>query len=296
MANYSYVSVDSVLYDISLLVDDTNYNEAKFREWAIQAYRKVGAQHIYQNKVALLLVEDHKSHIPLDLKFITQIAYYSGLTTQDVAAIQEQMNFTSSADNPALKYITDPTRLATLSATVNSPASPWKPLRKSTNSFIKTVTYDYSIYGADSTNSRAANYDCQNCTHEYHVDPDGCITTTLKEGLIWISYLAYATNHDGHLLIPDDEDLKEALVHYCLFKYWMSKSVVKEMGSIQERNWHLERFQTLKMKAAAKLNEPDSATLENMLQQHNRLLPRLNMVDSFYSKLNNRESISERIP
>jgi len=296
MANHSYVPIDTVLYDISLLVDDSHYNETKFREWALQGYRKLGANNVYENKVALLGVEDHKSHIPLDLKYITQIAYYKAISDTDITELQRIMNLESEAHNPALRYIVDPTALPTLAATAmgNDLGSAWKPLRKSTNSFIKTVDMDYSIYGSDPS-LRTLSYDCPECNHEYHVDPDGCITTTLKDGLLWISYLAYAKDSKGQVLIPDNEDLKEALVHFCLFKYWMSKATVKEQGSINERDWHLLRFQTLKAKAAAALNDPDAATLENMMQQRNRLLPRLNQADNFYSKLSNREVIDYRL-
>lgn len=291
--NNSYIPIDSVLYDIALVIDDSSYNEHKLREWLIQGFRKFQAHDLYQKKLRIIQVEEHKAELPSDLKYIIQIGYKVSLNNSDLSELQRMMNLENTKDNPALVYIQDNTSLPNqaIQASYN-PYSDWKPLRRSSTTFLPTIEVDYGMYGdtseAGSLVSGFGTVNCPECEHEYSVDQSGCLTTTLRSGFIWLSYMAHASNSKGQLLIPDDEDLKEALLHYCLYKYWLVKSVLKEESSFRERDWHLRRYQLLKAKAVGTLNMPDVDTSENILSQRSRLLPRKDLYYSFFQRLNNK--------
>lgn len=116
-----------------------------------------------------------------------------------------------------------------------------------------------------------------------------CLTSTLSDAVLAIAYLRYPTTASGDTLIPDHEDLKEAIVHYCLYRYWLAQSFLREPAAIKEREFHLLQYQTLITKAAGDLNLPTLDELENIKNMTNRLVPRTNQYDSFFMKLNNRE-------
>lgn len=71
----NFVSVKSVLYDLSLIIDDRYYNEAKMMEWALKALRQVSTYLTLQDKVVALEVKEHRAALPCDFKYLNQIAY-----------------------------------------------------------------------------------------------------------------------------------------------------------------------------------------------------------------------------
>lgn len=267
--NFQYVPIDSILYDISLTLEPPHYNEHKFKEWAIQGFRKLNSKDKFAEKVALVQITEHKAQLPTDVKYINQIAYKESLNTLEEQAILDMLGL---GDTEAT-YINTDNWIARFSKSTG-----WKPMRRSTNSFIYTVNLDNNIF------PNLENIDC--CEHEYTVDQALCMTTTLRNGYIWISYLAYATDSKCRILIPDDEDLKDALVHYCMYKFWNSKVISGDKLAIHERDWNLSQYQVLLAKASAKLNSPDTDTLENIRAITTRLVPRAERYRGFFSGLN----------
>jgi len=81
---------------------------------------------------------------------------------------------------------------------------------------------------------------CDQCQHEYTISPSGVITTTLLEGIMLLSYLAYPKDEEGYALIPDDENVKEAIFHYVLYRYWLQKDMMKEEGAEKRMRFHLQ--------------------------------------------------------
>lgn len=62
-----------------------------------------------------------------------------------------------------------------------------------------------------------------------------------------------------------------------------------EQSSSNERDYHLSRFQMLGNKAVSDLNSPSLGVMENIKNYYNRIIPRENQADSFYSQLNTPE-------
>jgi hypothetical protein len=117
------------------------------------------------------------------------------------------------------------------------------------------------------------------CENQYTIDENLILTSNLKDAYIIVSYKAYTKNEDGECLIPDDEDLKDSLFHYCLYRYFTSKIVSiadKNMFRLyrEQQLFHLSQFELLKTKFAGKSNSPNLDQLENIRRENNRLLPK----------------------
>jgi hypothetical protein len=155
----------------------------------------------------------------------------------------------------------------------------WRPIRLTTNPYNTSICLDLSITR------------CDQCQHEYTISPSGVITLTLDEGTVLMSYLAYPQDSDGFALIPDDENIKEAIMHYVLYRYWMQKDMMKEDGAEKRMKFHLQMWSTLSRKALS-LNLPDISKMENLKNIHNRLVPRSNRWDQLFQSLGDRENVN----
>jgi hypothetical protein len=270
--NFQYIPIDAVLYNLSLDIDPPHYNEHKFKEWAIRGYRKLNSIDKFAEKVSLIQVTEHKAQLPADVKYINQIAYKQSLNTTEDQALLDLLGIGETEE----QFINTENWLNRLRR-----VTAWKPMKRSTNSFIYTVGLSSNIF----PNLEAV--EC--CDHEYTVDQGLCLTSTLRTGYIWISYLAYATDERCRILIPDDEDLKDAIAHYCMYRFWNSKVIGGDKLARAERDWNLSQYQVLLAKAAGKLNSPDADAFENIRSITTRLLPRAEHAKGFYSKLNQTE-------
>lgn len=184
----NYISIKSVLYDLSHIIDERYWNENKMTEYALKALRQVSTSLLLQDKVQLVELEEHRAVLPCDFKYLNQIAY---------------LQATSNATNAVIKAL----RLPHAWDIVEEYKNRWYPMRLSASTFHQSICVDQTI------NS------CPNCQQEYSISPDLTITSTLKNGLLLVSYKAYVTNAEDEFLIPDNESLKEALTNACLYKY-----------------------------------------------------------------------------
>jgi hypothetical protein len=120
-----------------------------------------------------------------------------------------------------------PTDLKFIQQVVYKEDAKTQVMRLSTNSFRTDVCTGNCLFN------------CPDCKYEYSISPSGVITTNFKDGEILISYLRLPQDDEGFLLIPDDETLKEALTHYVLYMYWLTKDLMKEEGASQRVAFHL---------------------------------------------------------
>ena len=263
MISTNYISIKSVLADLISTIDERYWNETSMLEWATKALRKIKIFDKYSNKVAVLDVCNHKSQLPSDFVYLTQIAWKLSsvpLTTDPVVTLPNE-GLSSS-----------------LYAAV--PRINWAPMRLTSNPYFGSICLDETIIN------------CKNCVHEFSVDESLIITTTLKDGKIMAAYLAYPTNEAGDALMPDSEELKDAILHYVLYRYWMMKFQMKEDGADKRMDYHLTMWSTLSAKADGSLNMPDISTLENIKQFRSRLVPRENVFGDMFLNLNHTENVN----
>lgn len=64
------ISIQSVLFDLSTLMDEKQWNSAHFLEWATKGAKSLKIENKYVEKVELLTIEDHMTTAPVDLAYI----------------------------------------------------------------------------------------------------------------------------------------------------------------------------------------------------------------------------------
>lgn len=262
----NYISIKSVLYDLSLIIEDRYWNEISVLEWANKAARLIRSDQTLETKVTYLPVVLHKAELPSDLKYLTQIAYTDNLCLSN-SCLEDTLNLPENSE-----------LMQNMSVTNN--VFPWKAMRLTSNPYHASICLDKSIMH------------CTDCQHEFSVNSELVLTTTLKSGVIMVSYLGYPTDDEGYLVIPDNEELKEAILHYVLYRYWLSKYTMMEEGAEGRMKHHLTLWNTLSKKAAGNLNLPDINELENIKNQFNRLVPRENRFQQLFLTLGNRENVN----
>lgn len=282
MNNTTFVSIKSVLYDLSTVLPEQEFDRVLLTEWAHKALRKVHSSLKYESEVCLINVEEHKGQLPSDLKYLTQMAYkpYDDVDSNDLEAVKKALGIDLTNNTEIVKNLPD----KAVYGLTNLYKNKWRPLRASTNSFFQSITCPTDIYP-----DMYFDYDCPHCKDEYYLSPDLSITTSFKKGLVMLAYLRYAKDTEGYELVPDEPNILEALFHYCLYRYYTVKALVKEQGAQQEREYHLARFETLLAKGTANMNTPDVSQMENLRIQSTRLIPKSRGFDSFFSKLNSQE-------
>lgn len=278
-----YTSIDTVLYELSTDLDERVYDETLFKEWITKGLRKFKLPAKYDIQNCIIPVIEHKAKVPSSAIQLVQLAYLESISELDANELKTIMGLDQEH---LIEYFqnADEYVLRTLYSSISSNTG-WKPMKLTTNNFHVSVINDTTIYLNDDFLPNL--YECSYCTHEYSVDSDGCIITTLKNGFIYLAYKTYTQDANGNTLIPDNEDLKDALRHYALYRYWSRKPLTNETK--YEREFHLSQFEVLKAKATADINYPDEAKMENIKNYLQRLVPRSNMRDKFFSQLSNKE-------
>lgn len=273
-----YTSIKSVLYSLSTLIDEEHWNENYFLEWAVRGARKLNLVHSYMDKVCELEISEHSTTLPADCHRITMIAVYNNTSAfkSNTALLNDLLNLLPT--NSAYKYMTVTSLPERLVGITNSYS--YVPMYKSTSPFVKSNNCTQVLPDA-------------NCRYEYVENPDGTLYTSIVSGHAVLAYKSYA-NHAGECLIPDHEDVKEAIESYVLARYFESRTL--SMGDntkyyMDMRSYYNEKFGRLAMKCKS-LNLPDIGDLENIGNQTTRLKPQSHQFDKLFSSLGYKESMS----
>jgi hypothetical protein len=259
MTASKYISIKSVLYQLSLLIDERYWNETIMLELATKAARSMQLSSMLEEKVSLVELKDHKAQLPDCIRYLVQ-----------VALIQDHGCLTSIADSQDL-----PENSSWCISSASGKHS-LVPMRLASSPFHLKLAATYS--------------NCNNCKYEFSVSPSLVLTSNVNCGKLLVSYLAFPTDEEGNALIPDDEDVKTAIMHYVLYMYWLSKMSMKEQGAERLVEFHLRQYQIASLKSK-NLMLPDTNEMENIKNIRNRLVPRTNQFDSFFTKLNNQENV-----
>ena len=262
----NYVSIKSILHELSLTIEERYWNETTMLEWATRALRQMNVLPALEQHVTVLEVCEHKASLPTDLKYLTQVMYK---VTSDTADSLDSI--IADLDLPENSEL-----LTSAGAVV---PFKWAAMRLSTSPFHNSICLDEKLLH------------CNECKYEFTVSPSLVLTTNMRNGVILVGYLRYPVDAEGDPLIPDNEVLKEAILHYVLYRYWMTKYQMKEEGAESRIKFHLDMWSTLSKKAL-NLNLPDVNTIENLLNIRNRLVPRSRRFAQGFTTLGNAEYIS----
>ena len=252
-----FVSLKSILYQVSLLLDDVDFKEEEFTNFALQALRMFRGTVKLEDYVAYVSLTEHKAALPSNLVYLVGVAYRqtSMLTTYATDANGDEI------------------------ATTCDSGEEWKMMKLSTSIFHDQICPWKSLTV------------CNDCTHNYAVSTSLNLTSSLDYGDLMVAYKGYPMNDEGDFMLPDNQDLHEAIINFVLYKVWLTKYLVKEDGA-EQRMQHFLSMWNMLSKKALNLNLPDVGQMENIMAIWNRLVPRSNRADDGFSTLNSRENVN----
>lgn len=190
----NYISIKSVLHDLSLMIDERYWNETAMEEWITKALRQLNIEPALEQAVSLIELCEHKATLPSDLKYLTQVAFKATPEPSD-----ELSAILSNLDLP------EDSNLFLYHSLLKSLV--WVPLKLTTNPYHASICLDETLM------------QCPGCQYEFSVSPSMVLTSNLKDGLLLVAYLRYPLDKDGSALIPDDETLKESILHYAMYRF-----------------------------------------------------------------------------
>lgn len=276
MRQFNFVSIKSVLSSLEDTMASVHWDEGSILENAYTAVAKIGIYQQYEEDVYFTLVEDHKACLPVGIVQINQIAYKKDLTLPKDEI--EEYERILGIDNE--EYMQNSSLAVQAFLNSKKYGDNWGIMRLATNKFANAV------HCKDCVNFYAT------CNEEYSVHPDGTITTSFKEGYLCIAYLRMPVDEDGYIMIPDNEEYKDAIRIYLLARIWESRMNAKEEGAMGMHQYYLRRWSTAKAKAMADVRMPDLAEMENLKNVAVRLLPKFNRFAGGFGNLNSQENLS----
>ncbi len=274
-----YVSMETVLDDIHSMVEDIDWDEDKMLEWAVKGYRKLHIPTKFEEKVAFLEISNHTAPLPEDLININQLFYkenINAVSTEEDGTIAQITGITS--DKPFYRLMENREDFFERIANDNSPFwDYYQPLRRYSGHFGMTpCTQDINR---------------TNCEHRYVIEANQQIRTSFRHGCVIISYDS-RIQQDCIDMIPDNENLKDAIFHFCMYRFWLSRMHTKEEGTTNLMQFHLRQYSAIGRKAVGEINKPDIDQMENIKNMTQRLMPRSNFYDRGFSQLGNRENLT----
>jgi len=262
MTKKQFISINSIVPDILDTTDEGLFSIADAVEFASKAMGQLDIYETFEEAVSIVKVENHQAFLPCGLLQVNQILYKLdfNMTENDKceckAANQVYKDFSS-------KYF----------LTCDYVNKNWAPLRASTNSFL------VSVLCPNSPNLHTS------CQHEFTILPTGKIVTSFKEGWIIISYLRAPMDEEGNFLIPDDEELIQALRTYIMYRLWEKRWNMKEEGSRERFEYYRNQWGMYKGLIRGKFKLPSADQWQNIIEYSNTLIPKRNRYYKYFGTL-----------
>jgi len=112
MAQGKLISLRSVLYDLSTMVEEKHWNETIFYEWAAKAFLKFRVYDRYETCIKVVEVENHKAQLPSDTEMLLHVAYKQAITETDLTDMIRTLGLEDESWNPAVSHMEFPESLA----------------------------------------------------------------------------------------------------------------------------------------------------------------------------------------
>lgn len=257
-----FISIKSAIPDVFSTLDPAFASVGDILEWSSKAMAQMNVYEFYEEKIAIRQVINYESYLPCGLLQVNQILYKSDFT------FTEEDGSNCNCSNDVYKAFEDKYLLDSEYCRKN-----WFPLRASTNNFLLTVVC------ANSENLTT------NCEHEFTILPSGKIVTSFKQGWIMISYLSAVLDDDGNFMIPDDQELIEALRLYCMARIWERRWNMKEDGSEGRFQYYITKWGLFKNMVRGKFKLPTAEQRQNIIDYSTSLLPKKDRYYSYFGTL-----------
>lgn len=272
----NYTNIRSVLTRLPLKEDQ--YEEADMLEWSIEALEKMNLFQSKERKFKILFVDNYKVKLPTDLEEIELVSraikpprgsqideICDTLTDQQKIDCGCPVNVTSNVTevNNGITTTTITTTTENPATTkVNSivynayPISRFKVQPVGSNTVFDF--YQSSLYTNNFKPLKALNRPmtrnllcdkCPNflaqCDDAFSISTDRHLVTSFEKGIICLMYIGQPVDENGEYLIPDDADVKSAIINWILYRHWEMRASMHEQNAFSMSERYLYRAERL---------------------------------------------------
>ena len=263
--------ISKVVRDLGLGDDEVRYQD--MIEWASEGLLLIGSYYQFQEKEAVIVIEDHKGVLPCD--FYKSIRFLDSTSLGDVASGTFWSNITAAMvaggfhdpDTSAFSEL-DPLSFQKLQLMSFRSGNDSGAFSNS----LKRVSDNLMGGGATYTggpNSYSVNFNT--------------VTATFRYGYISLRYLAIPVDDEGYPLVPDDVSFQEALMWRVVEKMCLRGHEFKN----KQLTFETAKFYWNKycVQARAAANAPDNDPMEMLSNIYNTLIPNQNRYENDFNGL-----------
>ena len=304
-----FVNLDTVIEEYLDLTGETSVDKNLVYKYAMHILKKLDFPAFKEHKIVLLDVDNYTAKLPKDLYKILQVAYRG--IDEGKCTISEVVEWIHAKDDCEIKIEKKCDDCNEIKFQVDHGYLMTHPelfyghmkwfLR---HGGIGTDGCYYSLYYPNfrvitysQSTMFGADYHVKGCLNletnlgvktsvQYTIDPHNVIRLNVKQGQLLIAYLAYVTDEKGRLMIPDNEDLLEAIRWYVeemlLYRRFRMKG---DKNDFQLSRHAREMRRQAMMRARGSLRMLDFHQFYSMMENLQKLEP----YEDFYFKFNRHE-------
>jgi hypothetical protein len=237
-----YVSIRQVLNYVPKNIREEEANDSLLVSWALMALRRINPTLARKRYIVFMELENHRLQLSDEVRKIHEVSYLSKNFNDKDADRFCQLLTPELVSNDNSSPVNDNTEGSELGHISNYAIY----YRLFMDSDIKRNYFEPMQFVPESSSDHLLARDCINrsirCKEKFTVDEFLILTSTIKEGLVFIDYSADVTDSDGNFLIPDNEALKQALGLYIEVQHWSNRLSVHEEGAFRIHEFKLQQY------------------------------------------------------
>jgi hypothetical protein len=244
-----YVSIRQVLNYVPKNIREEEANDSLLVSWALMALRRINPTLARKRYIVFMELENHRLQLSDEVRKIHEVSYLGKNFNDKDADRFCQLLTPELVSNDNASPVNDNTEGSELGNISNYAIY----YRLFMDSDIKRNYFEPMQFMPESSSDHLLARDCINrsvrCKEKFTVDEFLILTSTIKEGLVFIDYSADVTDSDGNFLIPDNEALKQALGLYIEVQHWSNRLSVHEEGAFRIHESKLQQYGLASKKA-----------------------------------------------
>jgi len=304
MRTNKYTSVNRILSKLRRDLGISGISETDVIEWIGEALEGIGAVKAYEESVHFVEVKNHQAALPKNLHAIIQIAKNNCWSKQETKSLMCPAKVTEEVSSSDSDSPDTPVRLdcdgVPIDAYELAYYRPYFDLVYEYQGWCNTSLYEtcfipirlsnHSFFNSIVCTENDTEGLYNNVGDEYTIVEGKFIRTSFKEGMIAISYLRQKLDDNGYPMIPDNYSYITAITKYITYKLMERHFYSHRKGSEtrlqkSEYDWHWYCKQAVNESMMPKGVDE----FQNLMEQRQYLLPRLNRYYGFFGKLGKQE-------
>jgi hypothetical protein len=225
----NYVPIDRILLDLPKSIRENN-EDSDLLMWALDAYNQLDIWDRYEESVAFLEIDNHKTKIPVDAKEVHFVSY---LTSK-----RPSKGFREASCDPK-----DPRNVIPLSKMQSYVRS----------SYYRQNFFPLKFKGNSSTICCTCPTQIPNCPQYFNIDKNRNIVTSFRQGIICLFYSRPMKDDSGNYMIIDLPEVIKYLSYSVQFQAIQERLWRHEEGSISIYDRIIDLVDTYYMKAKGTL-------------------------------------------